>query len=135
MAGKKRHTQAEVIDALRLTGGIITDAARKLELASSKGLRERIRTTPALLEVLEEIREETKDLAEGNILKALKDNDKDISKWYLASLARDRGFGNKSEIELKGNLTVERRDLSKLSDEELSALEETLKKLEPPQTG
>lgn len=133
MAGKHK-TQAEIKDALKQAGGIISDAALILGVNSSS-VRRRVKDTPALQEVLDEIREETKDLAEGNILSALKSGDKDISKWYLASLARDRGFGNKSEVEIKGTLNVERRDLSQLSNEELKGLEETLKKIEPANTG
>lgn len=124
-----------MIQALRQTGGIISEAAKVLGVKNSKSLRRRVKDTPALSDVLDEIREETKDLAEGSIITALKNGDKDIAKWYLASQGRDRGYGNKSEVELKGNLTVERRDLSKLSNEELRTLEETLKKLEPADAG
>jgi hypothetical protein len=118
----KQRTQTEVIEALRQTGGIITEAAKVLGFTSADSLRRRVRTTPALQEVQDEIREQMKDLAEGNIFKALKDGDKEMSKWYAASQARDRGYGTKIEVE--GKIAIQQApDLSKLSMEELKALE------------
>lgn len=127
MAGIK-HSQEEVIEALKETGGIVSQAAEKLGLSSAPSLRARIRKSPALLKVVDEIRESTKDLAEGNIIKALKDGDKEISKWYLASLGRDRGYGNKLEVD--GRVVIQPApDLSNLSAEELKQLEEIANKV------
>jgi len=124
----KQHTQAEVTEALKASGGIISDAAKLLEVSSASSLRKRIKDTPALCAALDEIRENTKDLAEGVILDALKARDKDVAKWYLASLARDRGFGNKVEVE--GRIAIQPSvDLSGLSLEELKQLEEIGKKV------
>jgi hypothetical protein len=131
----KQATQAEVIQALQEMGGIVSEAAKKLGLASSTGLRERIKRNPALKAAVDEIREDTKDLSESVILDALKARDKDMAKWYLASLARDRGFGNKQEIEVKGKLEVEAVDLGRLSGDELRQLEELVKKTSDAGTG
>ena len=123
----KQKTQTEVIEALKSTGGILSDAAKLLGLASVTSLRTRVKSTPALCAALDEIREEAKDLAEGIILSALKSGDKEIAKWYLASLARDRGFGNKLEVD--GKVAVQPApDLSNLSMEDLKALEAITKK-------
>ena len=132
---KTQKTQAEIIDALQKTGGVISETAKLLELSSVASFRARVRSTPALQEALDEIREQTKDLAEGNVISALKSGDKDMSKWYLASLGRDRGYGNRAEIDLNARVTVQKRDLGKLSDEELDALETTLEKIEPADAG
>jgi hypothetical protein len=125
---RKQKTQAEVIEALKKSGGIISDAAKLLELSSSTSLRERIKNDQNLTDAMNEIREDTKDLAEGNIISALKSGDKDVSKWYLASLAKDRGFGNKLEVE--GRLQLQPPvDLTNLSLEELKQLEAIGKKV------
>ena len=126
--GKMQVTQEQVAKALRETGGIISEAAKVLGLASSTSLRTRIKNNKTLSALLDEIREDTKDLAEGNILKAMKDGDKTVSQWYLNSLGRDRGYGNKVEID--GKVRVEKEvDLSGLSLEELKQLEEIAKKV------
>lgn len=132
---KTQVTQAQIIQALRETGGVISDAAKRLGLATAWGLRKRINSNQKLKDVLAEIREDTKDLAEGVVMTALKSGDKDIAKWYLAALARDRGYGNKQEIDLNGKLEIEQHDLSKLSSDELKQLEETLKKVTKPSAG
>ena len=123
-----RKTQAEVIEALRKSGGIISDAAKLLGLSCPTSLRRRIKNSPKLNEALDEIREGLKDLAEGNILSALKLGDKDVSKWYLAALARDRGYGAKLEVEGKMTVQPALPDLSNLSMEELKQLESITKK-------
>jgi hypothetical protein len=128
--GKTQKSQAEVINALKEAGGIISDATRILGLASVDGLRLRIRKSPKLQDALTEIRENTKDLAESVIFDALKARDKDVAKWYLASMARERGFGNKAEFEVKGKIAIQPEvDLSSLSMEELKQLEEIARKV------
>jgi hypothetical protein len=123
----RKHTQAEVIEALEKTGGIVTEAAGLLGLTAIDALRLRIKNTPALQDACGEIRERTKDLAEGNIITALKAGDKDVSKWYLSALGRDRGFGNKLEVD--GRVAVQPApDLSNLSMEDLKAIEAITKK-------
>lgn len=115
-------TQVQIIKALQETGGIVTQAAEKLGLSSPNSLRKRINRSEKLLSVIVEIREQTKDLAELNIFKSMKEGDKQTSIWYLNSQGRDRGYGNKVEIE--GKVSVQMApDLSNLSMEELKQLE------------
>jgi hypothetical protein len=122
----EKHTQAEIIEALKQTGGVITQAAELLGITPD-GLRKRVKHSETLTAAREEIREQMKDLAEGNIFKALKDGDKEMSKWYAASQARDRGYGTKIEVE--GKIAIQQApDLSKLSLEELKQLEVITKK-------
>jgi hypothetical protein len=120
-------SQKQIIQALTETGGVVTEAAKMLGLASVPSLRIRMAKNKALQDALTEIREQTKDLAEGNIISAIKSGDKETSKWYLASQGRDRGYGNKVEVEGKIAIQPAPPDLSKLSMEQLKQLEEIAK--------
>lgn len=133
---KKQKTIPEIQEALTKSGGIISEAAKLLEI-TRRGLQKRIEKSEVLQKFRDELREEEKDLAEAIIHDALVAKDKDIAKWFLASQAKDRGFGNKSEVELKGKVQVEETpvDLSKLNKEELNDLEEILKKTTNAGTG
>lgn len=124
---KTQVTQAQIIQALTETGGIVSNAATQLDM-TPQGLRKRVASNESIQTALEEIREQTKDLAEGVIIRELKAGDKDTARWYLASQARDRGFGNKVEVD--GKVKIEKEvDLSGLSLEELKKLEEIANKV------
>lgn len=120
----KQKSQKEVIDALRKCGGIITKTAEMLGLASIGSFRQRIKNSPVLMAVLDEIRMDVLDKAEDNVITAIKEGDKDLSKWYLTKIGRERGYGE--ALEIKGELK-NRPDLSNLSEEQLEKLEEILR--------
>ena len=50
---------------------------------------------------IEDIRQSWIDTAESVDRKALDEDDVDVAKWVLERLARDRGYGDKSEVEHK----------------------------------
>lgn len=132
---KKHKSQTEVIEALRRSGGIISDAAKLLDM-TREHLSSRVNKSEILKRTRDEVRESEKDLAEAIIHDALVARDKDIAKWYLSAQARDRGYGNKQEVELKGKIEVdEKPDLSKLSEKELNDLEQILKKTADSSAG
>lgn len=124
---KKQKTQAEVIIALKKCGGIISKASEMLGLASSNGLRERIKRTPKLLEALDEIRTDLLDKAEDNIVTAIQAGDKDVSWKYLTKMGKERGYGD--TVTINGKVTIEQKpDLSNLSEQELAELEKIVSK-------
>ena len=50
---------------------------------------------------IEDIRQSWIDSAEAVIRKSIEDDDVDTAKWVLARLAKDRGYGDKTEVEHK----------------------------------
>lgn len=133
MARRKQKTQKEVVTALIKCGGIISKAAEMLGLASASSLRTRIKNDPKLSEAWDYVRMDILDKAEDNIVTAIKDGDKDVSKWYLAKMGRERGYGE--ALEISGSVTVNKTDLSNLSEEELANLEAIIRKTTANSTG
>lgn len=74
----------------------------------------------------EEIEELQKDMAEASILKQIKEGNTTMTIFYAKTKMRDRGYGEK--VELDHHTEVE-LDFSKLSDEELLQYNELLNKM------
>jgi len=88
----KKHSDAEVIEALRATHGIMSQAAKLLGLGSAGGLRNRINAKPKLYEVMMEARSEIVDLAETVMVQKLQMGDPNMAQFVLRTLGRDRGY-------------------------------------------
>jgi hypothetical protein len=91
---EQRYSEEEVAKALRSTGGLITQAAAKLgcDRATIYGYFERY---PDLKKIRQEADEQVSDLAEANIMTAVRDKNLSISQWWLNQKARHRGFGDR----------------------------------------
>ncbi len=129
-------TVAMVEAALEAVGGIKTAASLILNVHRST-LYRFIDNNPELKDFCAEINEQTKDLAEGKVLTAMKDGDMQTVRWYLDRMARDRGYGhinvdlgNKDDKPFKvaGATTL---DLTKLTQDQKKALLTALKPDEP----
>ena len=69
---------------------------------------------PEFRQGIEDIKQGWIDTAEAVVRKALDEDDVDVAKWVLSRLARDRGYGDKSEVEHKSlNMPVINIVLSK----------------------
>ena len=84
------------------------------------------REDPDFASKCEEIEELQKDMAEASILKQIKEGNTTMTIFYAKTKMRDRGYGEKQDINLH---TPEELDFSKLSDEELLQYNELLNKM------
>jgi regulatory Fis family protein len=92
-APAKELTVERVKTAIEATGGIKTATALSLGIARST-LYKFLDANPELDECFVEQLESAKDLAEGNVLKAIKAQDMNTTRWFLDRMAKDRGYGN-----------------------------------------
>lgn len=116
--------EAEVIEALRKSGGLKTAAAQMLKVARGT-LYSFLDENPDIEEALTDIDEEIKDLAEGKMLQLLRAGDPQTIRWFLEMKAKDRGYARRVENTGKDGGPIETRqkpDLSGLSDEEIELL-------------
>ena len=74
----------------------------------------------------DDIEELQKDMAEASILKQIKEGNTTMTIFYAKTKMRDRGYGEKQDINLH---TPEELDFSKLTDEELLQYNELLNKM------
>lgn len=84
------------------------------------------REDPDFASKCEEIEELQKDMAEASILKQIKEGNTTMTIFYAKTKMRDRGYGEKQDINLH---TPEELDFSKLTDEELLQYNELLNKM------
>lgn len=95
--------------ALWRTRGNITEAAALLKVKASR-LRTFVNNSEYLTRKQQESREQLKDIAEQNVYEALTDHQdpgrKDsMSRFVLASIGRDRGYGNAQNTKPGINIT------------------------------
>jgi len=93
-------SEAEIIEALRNTQGLITRAASVLGV-SVMWLRDMIEATPALQEVVQEIEEVWLDVAEDKLRKQLLQGNIRALEFYLSRKGKRRGYGE-AKIEING---------------------------------
>lgn len=91
-----RVASARIADALRKSGGVVTDAAKALGVARAT-LTRRLSAEPALREVRDEVREEILDVAESKLREHIKAGNLNAAIFYLKTQGRDRGYVERSE--------------------------------------
>ena len=108
----KRKTQAEVIAALKASGGIIAAAARRLGVSRSTVYR-MINKHAAVRSVYDDLHQSVGDEMEGRLLKLCRsDGHRDqfrALQFYLSKVQRSRGYGDKApgEADASGNTVIE----------------------------
>ena len=147
---KDFYSVKQVADALRATGGIMTQAANLLKDATGLGhlnksdmIKRYIDQYPELQAVMVSIESETLDLAESKLIAAMRaEGRRDHLRavcFYLKHKGRGRGYVGRSEVTGADGqpLYPERHvDLSRLTDGELAELERLHAKAEvEPPTG
>jgi Bacterial regulatory protein, Fis family len=92
-----------LIDAIKDSGGIITDIAARLGV-DRKTIYNRLQADQELVDLLEEERDHCLDIAESHIRAALIKGDLKICAWYLQCKGRDRGYApaNNSDSDING---------------------------------
>jgi hypothetical protein len=132
-------TDEEIKNALEETGGIISPAARILGIARSS-LQTRLKHNLELKEFQKECVEETKDIVESELIKAIKKGESWALTYYSKTQMRDRGYGDETTLNvnsINANVNLE-FDLNRLPVEEVAQLYELISRAklenEPPNT-
>ncbi len=126
-----------VIAMLRNTGGIKTVAAEKLNVGRTT-LYAFLEKHPEIQEADSEIADELLDVAEGQVVIALRSGDMQTVRWYLELKGKERGYVRRVETTGKNGGPVEhsqKLDLSNCSDEELEILLRAAEKRESSAGG
>ena len=92
-----------VIEAIKGTAGIVSTIAKRLGVEWHTA-NERIQKYPEALKAFQDEREGILDMAEATILTAIKSGDTGSAKWLLSTIGKKRGFTEKQEIEISGEL-------------------------------
>ena len=95
------YSDAEIIDALRQTGGLLAPAAKLLGCDRAT-LRRRKKSSETIRLALVEIEETTLDVAEAQLFKAIKAGDMRAISFYLRTKGKARGY----TMKIEGNVTV-----------------------------
>lgn len=136
MANKDQYTAKQFIDAIKGSGAIKTAIASRVG-CTVKTFEKYLRDYPTVNTAYEAEKEASLDVAESvvktNIKFARKQQklleqqqeymtvDSSDAKWFLSKKGKNRGFGDKTEVELSGEVDVKekRLDLSRLSEDDL----------------
>ncbi|PWJ81506.1 regulatory Fis family protein [Pseudaminobacter salicylatoxidans] len=113
-----------IIEQLRLSGGIKTVAAQRLNV-HRKTLHRFLEDHPEVTEALRDIDAEIADVAEAQVVKAINAGDMQTVRWFLELKAKDRGYVRRVENVGKNGgpmEVVEKTDLSAYTDEEVAIM-------------
>jgi hypothetical protein len=125
-------TMERIVEALRASGGSIAASARQLGVAR-QSLYSRMLVEPAIREAREEIREEALDIAESELLKAVKRGESWAVTFFLRAMGKHRGYGRDAapvERQAEQETQPGEFDLSRLTITELEQLESIMTKAE-----
>lgn len=100
MSRPSDYTDEEIAFAIIDCGGYISAIAKTLG-CKTEAIRSAINGNPDLKEMLYEQREELLDNAERGLVKAVQAGKLDAIKFVLSRLGRNRGYGQKFEVEAK----------------------------------
>jgi hypothetical protein len=96
-------TEAKALEAIKGTAGIISTIAKRLDV--SWGTAEiYIQKWDSTKRAFQDEREGILDMAEATILTAIKSGDTGSAKWILSTIGRKRGFTDRQEISISGDL-------------------------------
>ena len=111
---KPPKTDLQVTVALRQTGGLITTAAKLLDLRPYT-LIMRVRRNPDLQRVVEEERGRFLDLAEDKLKAAVRRGKAWAILFTLRTLGRDRGYVEHQIVQHTGEVMVDKLDMNQLA--------------------
>jgi superfamily II DNA or RNA helicase len=119
MSKPERFTAQQVADAVYEAKGLASIAARRLGVSATT-VRKYAAKHPSVKEAILQAREDLKDFAESKLLTRIDAEDMTAIIFYLKTQAKDRGYVERQEV----NATVETRDLTQLSDDDLRRIAE-----------
>lgn len=98
MAQQRHITEKALGNALRRHAGVCVLAARELGCDRSN-ITHRIRNSPKLQKIVQEIEDEVGDIAVGVIIDSIvSKKDVKTAKWYASMKLKDRGYSNRTEV-------------------------------------
>jgi len=98
-----KSTEKQTIEAIKGSAGIVSTIAKRLEVDWHTA-ESYIKKYPEALKSFQDEREGILDMAEATILTAIKSGDTGSAKWLLSTIGKKRGFTEKQEIEISGEL-------------------------------
>ena len=114
----------EVLQQLNNNSGIVASACKAAGI-SRYTFYEWCKNDPEFAEKVEDIKELQKDFCEALILKKMKEGDTTMIIFYAKTKMKDRGYIERQEFtgaDGRPRVTAQQIDLSKLSEEQRSAL-------------
>ena len=114
---KTRYKIADFETHIPGSGGIISTIAKRVG-CDWWTARRHIDRSPKLTRLYDNENEAVLDLAESELIKAIKDGNTQDAKWLLSKKGKARGYGDESRQEI----IFKNVDVSKLSDAELEQL-------------
>lgn len=100
-----RVSKAQIKEALEKNAGIISHAAAALHI-TPQGLRKRIVSNPELKQFQEDFDNLMVDMAEGVMIKKIKNDDLNAAMFILKTKGKGRGYVEKQEVEHSGELNI-----------------------------
>ena len=95
--GRGKTTLQQCKDALRKSGGMLSQAADMLNI-SRGAMHIRVKRNPCLQKVIDAAVESTLDIAETELIKLIKAGDQRSIFFYLERKGRHRGYGKKYDL-------------------------------------
>lgn len=100
---KRQQTAKKIIKAVKEAKGFLTMAAPKAGV-SYRTINRYVHDFPSVQEAIEEAKESMKDIAEGELSKAINKGNITAIIFYLKTQARDRNYIEKIDTEHTGEL-------------------------------
>lgn len=125
-AQQEKYSVEQVATALEVSAGVISLAAQKLNCSRTTIYRY-MELYPELRALRVDVEEQTKDLAESQLIVKIKDGNMAAIIFFLKTKAKDRGYIERMEQTGKGGGPIEHQfKLEDMSDEDLNDLERIL---------
>lgn len=96
MAGKRRYTEQQVIDALKKHRGYVSQAAQELR-CSAETVYAYTRDFPAVLEAWEDLKEQRHDFVENKLMMLIEHENPAAIIFYAKTQMKQRGYVERQE--------------------------------------
>lgn len=101
----KDYTQQQIIEAIKDSGSIISNIAKKLG-CSWVTANVYVQKWEETKEAFESEEQKILDLCEATLYKSVQSGDTQSAKWVLSTKGKKRGWGEKLEIDGNMNVTI-----------------------------
>ena len=115
---EEKYTVEEIVTAIHATLGLLTKTAKRLNCSRTTLYRYQEKYQE-VRDAIRDAREMLTDQAELNVIEAINAKDLETSKWYLARMGRDRGFGDKVDHKVDGEVKQTKVQIFRWGDQEI----------------
>ena len=115
---EEQFTPEQMVEVIHKSLGLITKAAKMLG-CSPKTIYNYRDKYDEVRQAIDDAREATCDQAEFNIIEAITKKDIETSKWYLSRMGRHRGYGDKVDHKVDGEVKTTKVQVFKWGDQEI----------------